>query len=166
MKVFHSISILSKYYIISFTNLAVCFGIISLIDVNFVDQIFFLTAFVWHFSLQTPGLREKVMTNHHKLSFLAVVVRLNHYLQIFINIKKLPYASSFIRAISPALFTFLLFILGGHGNIILTLLGSLCFEVVYVIVKKKTDFFGVSPLVHTGDQDTPPAIQNVKKNHE
>ena len=166
MKVFHSLSILSKYYIISFTNLAVCFGIISLINVNFVDQIFFLTAFVWHFSLQTPGLREKVMTNHHKLSFLAVVVRLNHYLQIFINIKKLPYASSFIRAISPALFTFLLFILGGHGNIILTLLGSLCFEVVYVIVKKKTDFFGVNPLVHTGDQDTPPAIPNVKKNLE
>ena len=151
---------------ISFANLAFCFAIVSLIDSNFVDQIFFLTAFVWHFALQTPGLREKVMTNHHKLSFLAVIVRLNHYLQIFINIKRLPYASSFIRAISPVLFTFLLFILGGHGNILFTLIGSFCFEVVYVYVKNKTDFFGVSPLAHTSAQDTPPVIPNVEKTHE
>lgn len=166
MKAWNKLSILSKYYIISFVNLGICFGVVYLIASDFVDQIFFLTAFVWHFSLQTPGLREKVMTNHHKLSFLAVVVRLNHYLQIFINIKRLPYAPSFVRAISPALFTFLLFILGGHGNIIFTLLGSFCFEVVYVLVKKKSDVFGVSPLAHTGDQDTPPVIPNVEKNHE
>lgn len=166
MKAWNKLSVLSKYYLISFATLAVCFGIIVLIDFNFIDQIFFLTAFVWHFSLQTPGLREKVMTNHHKLSFLAVIVRLNHYLQIFINVKRLPYASSFIRAISPVLFTFLLFILGGHGNILFTLIGSFCFEVVYVYAKKNTGFFGVSPLVHTSDQDTPPVIPNEEKNHE
>ncbi len=166
MKAWNKLSILSKYYIISFVNLGLCFGVVYLGGSNFVDQIFFLTAFVWHFSLQTPGLREKVMTNHHKLSFLAVVVRLNHYLQIFINIKRLPYASSFIRAISPALFTFLLFILGGQGNIVFTLLGSFCFEVVYVLVKKKTNAFGVNPLMHTNDQDTPPVIPNVEKTHE
>lgn len=166
MKAWNKLSILSKYYIISFLNLGLCFGVVYLIGSHFVDQIFFLTAFVWHFSLQTPGLREKVMTNHHKLSFLAVVVRLNHYLQIFINIKRLPYASSFIRAISPALFTFLLFILGGQGNIVFTLLGSLCFEVVYVLVKKKTNVFGVSPLEHINDQDILPTIPSVEKNHE
>lgn len=166
MKVWDKLSILSKYYIISFVNLGICFGVIYLIGSHFVDQIFFLTAFVWHFSLQTPGLREKVMTNHHKLSFLAVVVRLNHYLQLFINIKRLPYASSLIRAISPVLFTFLLFILGGHGNIIFTLLGSLCFEVVYVFLKNKTDVFGVSLLKHINDQDIPPVIPNVEKTHE
>jgi hypothetical protein len=166
MKAWNKLSILSKYYIVSFANLAVWYGLISLIGVYFVDQIFFLTAFVWHFALQTPGLREKVMTNHHKLSFLAVIVRLNHYLQIFINIKRLPYASSFIRAISPVLFTLLLFLLGGHGNVLFTLIGSFCFEVVYVYVKKRTDFFGVSPLAHTGGPDTPPTIPNVEKTHE
>lgn len=166
MKAWDKLSILSKYYIISFLNLGICFGIIYLAGINFLDQVFFLTAFVWHFSLQTPGLKERVMTNHHKLSFLAVVVRVNHYLQIFIHAKHLPNASSVIRAISPALFTFLLFILGGHGNILFTLLGSFCFEVVYVLVKKKTSMFGVNPLMHTNDQDTPPAIPNVEKTHE
>ena len=166
MKVWDKLSVLSKYYIFSFVNLGICYGIIYLIDIHFVDQIFFLTAFVWHFSLQTPGLKEKVMTNHHKLSFLAVVVRLNYYLQLFINIKRLPYASSLIRAISPALFTLLLFILGGQGNIIFTLLGSLCFEVIYMLVKKNTDVFGVNPLGNTIGLDTPPTIPNVEKTHE
>ena len=163
MKIWKKLSILSKYYIITFTNLGIFFGIVYLSDTHFVNQIFFLTAYVWHFALQTPGLREKVMTNHHKLSFLAMVVRLNHYLQIFINAKRLPYASSFIRAISPASFTFLLFILGGQGNIIFTFLGSLCFEVIYVLVKKKTNYFGVSLLKNINDQGTPPTIPNVEK---
>ena len=166
MKAWDKLSILAKYYIISFVNLGMCFGVIYLVGTHFVNQIFFLTAFVWHFALQTPGLKEKVMTNHHKLSFLAVVVRLNYYLQLFINIKRLPYASSLIRAISPALFTLLLFILGGQGNIIFTLLGSLCFEVIYMLVKKNTDVFGVNPLGNTIGLDTPPTIPNVEKTHE
>lgn len=166
MKIWNKLSILARYYIISFVTLAICFGVISLIGSNFADQVFFLTAFVWHFSLQTPGLKEKVMTNHHKLSFLAIVVRANHYMQLFIKADRLPYASSFIRAISPALFTFLLFILGGQGNIFYTLLGSFCFEVIYVWVKKKTDWFGVSPLLRKDDLDTPPAIPSEEKTHE
>jgi hypothetical protein len=137
MKIWNRLSVLARYYLISFLNLSVCSAILLIIDVEFINIIFFLTAFIWHFALQTPGLKDKVMTNHHKLSFLAVVVRLNHYLQIFINLKKVPYASSFIRALSPAMFTFLLFILGGAGNILFTLAGSIAFEVVYLIAKKK-----------------------------
>jgi hypothetical protein len=161
MKVWNKLSILAKYYLISFINLGLCSAILLVINVEFINLIFFLTAFVWHFALQTPGLKEKVMTNHHRLSFLAVVVRVNHYLQVFINLKNIPYATSFIRAISPAMFIFLLFILGGSGNILFTLLGSFCFEVVYVIVKKKS-----SPLVHISDLDIPPAIPTVEKSHE
>lgn len=166
MKRWNKLSILSKYYIVSFANLGICFGVVYLVGSSFVDQIFFLTAFVWHFSLQTPGLQEKVMTNHHKLSFLSVVVRLNYYLQIFINIKRLKYASSFIRAVSPALFTILLFMLGGQGNIVYTVLGSFCFELVYILVKNKTDFFGINPLKYIAGQDTPPAIPSAEKTHE
>lgn len=157
MKIWNKLSIYAKYYLISLVNLGVCWGILTLLQIEFINVIFFLTAFVWHFALLTPDLKEKVMTNHHRLSFLAVVVRVNYYLQIFINTKKIPYVSSFVRALSPVMFTFLLFILGGTGNILFTLLGSFCFEVVYLIAKKKKEVINL---------DTPPAIPTPEKTLE
>ena len=167
MNLANKLSLHSKYYLISFFNLGICWGILTLLNIDFLNVIFFLTAFVWHFALVTPGLKEKVMTHHHRLSFLAVVVRLNHYLQLFINLKKLPFSSSFIRALSPAMFTFLLFIVGGGGNLIFTLLGSVCFEVIYLIVKNKTELLvEISPSEHISGLSTPPVTPNEEKIHE
>ena len=161
----------AKFYAFSFLSAGIIWGILTLCQVEFVNQIFFLTAFVWHFALLTPGLKEKVMTKHHKLSFLAIIVRFNHYLQVFINLKRLPFASSFIRALSPALFTFLLFIVGGNGNILFTFLGSFCFEAIYLILKNKTNYLAetnvtIIPLERTVDLDTPPAIPSEEKSLE
>lgn len=166
MKVWNKLSILARYYLISFINLSLWSRVLLLLNVEFINMIFFLTAFIWHFALQTPGLKEKVMTNHHRLSFLAVVVRMNHYLQIFINLKKVPFASSFIRTLSPAMFIFLLFILGGSGNILFAFLGSFCFEVVYLVYKKQTSDLILGSLVNTVETDTPPMIPNTENHRD
>ena len=158
-----------KFYAVSFSTAAAFWGLLLLCQVEFSNIIYFLTAYIWHMALLTPGLKDTVMTNHHKLSFLAVVVRGNHYLQMFINLKRLPFASSFIRAISPALFTFILFLVGGYGSILFTLLGSLCYEVIYLLVKNKTRLYDsqvFNPLAHINDLDTPPVIPNEEKSHE
>ncbi len=158
-----------KFYAVSFSTAMLFWGILALSQVEFINIVFFLTAYVWHMALLTPGLKEDVMTKHHKLSFLAIIVRGNHYLQIFINLKRLPFASSFIRAISPALFTFLLFLVGGNGSMIFTLIGSLMYEVIYQVVKNKTHLFEaavISPLMRINDQDIPPVIPNAENDHE
>ncbi len=158
-----------KFYAVSFSTAAIFWGILALCQVEFINIIFFLTAYIWHMALLTPGLKDTVMTKHHKLSFLAIIVRGNHYLQMFINLKRVPFSSSFIRAISPALFTFLLFLVGGNGSILFTLLGSFFYEVIYLIVKNKTKLYEsptFNPLAHINDLDTPPASPNVEKSHE
>ncbi|AUN99817.1 hypothetical protein DOM21_01685 [Bacteriovorax stolpii] len=166
MKLWEKLSAKARYYIISFTNLAICWGILYLLNLDFLNIIFFLTAFTWHFALLTPGLKEQILTSNNRFSFLAVVVRSNHYLQMFINLKRVPYASSFIRAISPVIFTLLLFMVGGKGNLLFTLLGSLCFEVVYLFSKKKRDELPPIPSEHTDAQETAPESQHVKKSLE
>ncbi len=167
MKMWQKLSAKARYYIISFLNLAVCWGVLYLLNLEFLDIIFFLTAFIWHFALATPGLKEQVLTSSNRYSFLAVVVRVNHYLQIFINLKKIPFSSSLIRAISPAIFTLLLFIVGGRGNILFTLLGSFCFEVVYVMTKKQVSGGeGVIPSVRTSAPGIDPGSQHAEKSHE
>lgn len=163
------LALTTKFYALSLFAAAVFWILLSLCQIEFVNIIFFMTAYIWHFALLTPGLKEQVMTKHHKLSFLSIIVRGNHYLQVFINLKRLPYSSSFIRTISPVLFTFLLFLLGGTGSILFTLLGSLCFEVIYLVIKKKTKIYDVpefNPLAHINDLNIPPAIPNEEKSRE
>ena len=93
------VSPLSRYYFFSFITLAVIWLVLSLFNVNFLDIVFFVTAFVWHFSLLAPGLKEKVLATNQKYSFISVMVRVNHYLQLFINLKKVPHSSAFVRAV-------------------------------------------------------------------
>lgn len=166
MKLWEKLTPKARYYIISFSNLAVCWGILYLLNLDFLNIIFFLTAFTWHFALLTPGLKEQILTSNNRFSFLAVVVRSNHYLQMFINLKRVPYASSIIRAISPVIFTLLLFMVGGKGNILFTLLGSFCFEAVYLVSKRKKDELPPIPSEHTDAQETAPESQHVKKRLE
>ena len=159
------VSALSRYYFFSFVTLAIIWLVLSLMDVNFLDIVFFVTAFVWHFSLLAPGLKEKILATNQKYSFISVMVRVNHYLQLFINLKKVPHSSAFVRAISPFLFCLFLLVFGGCGNLLFTLLGSLCFEILYLVIRK---YIGEapSPLLHTDGPEIPPTIQHEEKTLE
>jgi hypothetical protein len=154
----------TRYYFFSFVGFLILWFLLIFLAVQFVNLIFFMTAYVWHFALLAPGLREKVLASKQKYSFLSVMIRVNYYLQLFIIIKRLPYSTSIIRAISPFIFTLILLVFGGNGNLLFTLIGSLCFEVIYHLVKP---FLGqINPSLNKVDQDIPPAIPNEEKNHE
>ena len=159
------VSALSRYYFFSFIGLVLIWLLLALLNVNFLDIVFFVTAFVWHFSLLAPGLKEKVLATNQKYSFITVMVRVNHYLQLFINLKKIPHSSAFIRAISPFLFCLFLLVFGGSGNLLFTLLGSACFEVLYLVIRR---FLGetFSPLLHTDGPEIPPTIPHEEKTLE
>jgi hypothetical protein len=82
-----------------------------------------------------PDMRDKVLNGKIKYSFLGITVRVNHYLQLFLPVQKIPYGASFVRAISPLLFSFILLVAGGTGNLLFTLLGSFVFELIYLVSK-------------------------------
>lgn len=162
-----SFSLITKFYFFYLILLIMSWGILSLLGFEFFNIIFFITAFVWHFTLTLPGLRDKVLTRYHRLSFLSVVVRLNHYLQIFINLKSNKYASSIIRSISPLLFNLLIYLIGGYESIFFTLLGSFVFEFSFLFLYKKIiDREILTPLVDTKTEEIPPMIPTEESSHE
>ncbi|MFA6236954.1 MAG: hypothetical protein WC635_06465 [Bacteriovorax sp.] len=154
------LSELSQYYILSMFSFFIWWSALYLFDVEFINILFFMTAFVWHFALLTPGLKEKMLTKKQRFSFINVVVRINYYLQLFIKIKKVSFGPSIVRAISPVLFTLLLVIAGGSGNILFTILGSASFEVAHYLLSKKIT--SVPP----DDSGIPPAIPSAESFHE
>ena len=141
-KLWNKLSLLSRYYIVTGLTFVVVWSVFSLLEIEFVDNLFFTTTYIWHFSLATPGLREKVMASSHKMSFISLVVRVNYYLQLFIRFEKIPYRPSLIRAFSPLLFILLLKVIGGRGNILFGLMSSLIFESVYLYADKRNHFHG------------------------
>lgn len=159
-KYWEKLSILSRYYLVSMIVFFICWSILWLIKVEYIDNLFFTTSFVWHFTLLTPGLKEKMLIQKQRFSFISVVVRVNYYLQLFIKIDKYAFGPSIIRAISPLVFTCLLLIVGGSGNIFFTLLGSFCFEIVHFLLNKKVTS------VQINDIETPTTFQNAENSHE
>lgn len=154
------LSNLARYYLFSMVSFFICWTFFVLLKIEFINTLFFMTSYIWHFTLLTPGLKEKMLTKKQHYSFINMVVRTNYYLQLFIKIEKVPFRSSLIRALSPLLFTFLLMMVGGSGNVFFTLLGSFCFEWTYYLLNKKFT---------SGQQDaaeTPPAIPNAENSHE
>lgn len=127
---------LTKYYITFFLSALFLWSAMSYFQIEFPNILFFFTAYVWHFALLAPGLKEKVFRGAPRFSFLTIVIKMNYYLQLFIHFKKFPFLSSFVRALSPFLFTLLLFVVGGSGNIAFTCFGSLTFELIYFFAKK------------------------------
>ena len=134
----------------------------KILTLEFVNTLFFSTAFIWHFTLLTPGLREKTLLNKNKYSFLSIVVKINYYLQLFIRIEKFSFGPSLVRAIMPLLFTCFLIVMGGSGNVLFSLLGSLCFECVFYFCKSSKKIISVQP----NDLEIPPVIPPVKNGHE
>jgi hypothetical protein len=159
-KIWDRLSILARYYIVSMISFFICWSFFAFFNVEFINTLFFMMSYVWHFTLLTPGLKEKMLTKRQRFSFINVVVRTNYYLQLFIKIKKVPFGPSIVRALSPLIFTLILMILGGSGNILFTLLGSVCFEGTHYFLSKKTTS------VLQDDSEIPPAIPTAENSHE
>ena len=164
-KIWQHQSILTRYYLKSMSCFFLFWGLFVFFKTEFIDTLFFAMAFVWHFALMTPGLKEQMLTGRQKFSFLSIVVRINYYLQLFIKINKISFGSSIIRALSPFAFTFALMVVGGNGNIIFTLLGSVAFELTYYLMNKKKEVAEVIS-AQPSDRETPPTIPNAENFHE
>lgn len=157
------LSPLAQYYVKYIFCFLVVFGLLNLIGIYYNDQMFFTVTYIWHFTLMTPGLKEKMLTKKQRFSFLNVIVRINYYLQLFIKTEKVPFGlgPSLVRAISPLLFIFVLKVVGGNGNMIFALLGCTIFEAVYLFSDRKQTI-SAPP----GDPETPPEIPTAEISRE
>lgn len=158
--IWNKLSILSRYYIISMLSFFIWWAVLYGLKIEFINILFFMTSFVWHFTLLTPGLKEKMLVKKQRFSFINVVVRVNYYLQLFIKIKKLEFGPSIIRALSPLFFTLVLVIAGGSGNVLFTMMGSIAFETAHYLMNKRITS------VRPDDSEIPPAIPSAESSRE
>lgn len=158
--VWGKLSPLAQYYSITMFSFFIWWTVLYFLKIEFINILFFITSFVWHFTLLTPGLKEKMLTQKQRFSFINVVVRINYYLQLFIKIKKTEFGPSIVRALSPLIFTSLLVIAGGSGNVIFTIMGSIAFEAAHYLMTKKTT--STPP----DDSEIPPTIPSAENSHE
>jgi hypothetical protein len=151
---------LSRYYIKSMLSFLLFWIILVVLKIDYLNIVFFILTYIWHFTLLTPGLKEKMLVRKQRFSFLNVIIRINYYLQLFIKIKNVPFGPALVRSISPLLFIFILMTAGGNGNFIFAVLGSFSFEMSYYLTNRK--IISTPP----NDQEMPPAIPNAESFHE
>lgn len=139
-------SALTRYYLIYLIEIVLIWGVMSLVGIDFYFIIFLMVGFVWPMTLMTPRLKDKVYQTGGRFSFLTVVYKLNHFLQMLINKKNIWYVSSLIRLISPLLFIVLVNIFGGNGEFLPIFIGWFLFEVSHFGFKRFYQEKEISPL--------------------
>ena len=94
-------------------------------------------------AIVTPGLEERSSEGRYRFSFLRFVITINNYLKQLLS-KWLP--KYLIRTISPLLFSFSLSLITSDGYFVLSIVGSLSFELIYYFSKEylvKEKFFRI-----------------------
>lgn len=134
MKLLKTLENRSLYYFVSLFMAIVYWLLLTLIDLDFVNIVFFLLAYIWNFSLLVPGALEYAFKSKSKLSLYVIAIKFNYYLSLFTKKYEFKFHNSIVRSISPALFTLLLLLIGGSGNVLFALLGSLIFEVTNLFI--------------------------------
>ncbi len=163
MKLFwNKLSPLAQYYVKYISSFFVFFGLLNLLNVIYNNQLFFMVGYIWHFTLMTPGVKEKMLIKKQRFSFLNIIVRVNYYLQLFIKSNRIPFGlgPAMVRSIAPLLFIFFLLVVGGSGNFLFAVFGCAAFEAVHFFFDRKTT--SMPP----GDPETPPAIPNAEISRE
>ena len=155
------LSELSRYYLINFGSIIILWTFLLLIDIDVINITFFILGFIWHFALLAPGIKEKILTHKNRFSFLTIAIKTNYYLQMFIPVEKIPYGPSIVRAISPFIFSSILFVVGASGNLLFPLMGSACFEIIYLFTHRK-----IKIKEHKDDPEIPPVIPSEESVHE
>jgi len=163
MKVFwNKLSPLAQYYVKYISSFFVFFGFLNLLNVFYNNQLFFMVGYIWHFTLMTPGMKEKMLIKKQRFSFLNIIVRVNYYLQLFIKTSKVPFGigPALVRSIAPLLFIFFLLVVGGNGNFLFAVFGCAAFETVYYFFDRK--IISMPP----SDPETPPEIPTAEISRE
>ncbi len=137
MSFFNNLSNVSRYYFLTLVLLILLWLFFLLFNLNYAYFCFFTLSFIWHFTLMMPGLKQQVMSRYHKLSFLSVIIRLDHYLHLFLPTQGNVFLSTVVRAISPNVFAIVLSSFSNNVSYVATLLGSFVFELYFYFLKKK-----------------------------
>jgi len=119
-----------------------------LVGVFFINQLFFLTCFIWPLTIMSPGVFERISDVRYKYSFLGIMFKTYQRID---NLNDKDYFRYFSRNIFPLAFTFVIFLVSSPSNFGFAILGTVGFELYYKFVIKRWDIFNEA---NSNDQGT------------
>ena len=109
---------------------------IDLLDFGFLNQLFFMMAFFWPFTMQYPGLHEKVQINKYRFSTLRLFFFFDSLFTRFLKQDSPKALQIVLRGLAPIILLIAAKITSGTGNILFIFLGFIVFEICHFFVQK------------------------------
>ncbi|MCO4792531.1 MAG: hypothetical protein KC493_02370 [Bacteriovoracaceae bacterium] len=110
-----------------------------LIDVfrfGFLNQLFFMLAFFWPFTMLYPGLHEKVQRIKYRFSTLRLFFLYNSIFMRFAKVDSSKGKIIFLRGCAPISLLLISYLTAQSGNIIFIFAGFCLFEICHYFVQK------------------------------
>jgi hypothetical protein len=109
---------------------------IDLLGFGFLNQLFFMMAFFWPFTMQYPGLHEKVQINKYRFSTMRLFFFFDSLFTRFSKPESPKALQIVLRGLAPILLLVTAKIASGTGNILFIFLGFIVFEICHYTVQK------------------------------
>lgn len=109
---------------------------IDLLKFGFLNQLFFMMAFFWPFTMQYPGLHDKVQENKYRFSTMRLFFFFDSLFARFAKEDSPQFLKIVLRGLPPVILLTTARILSGAGNIVFILLGFVLFEFCHFFVQK------------------------------
>lgn len=110
--------------------------LIDFLGGGFLNQLFFMVACFWPFTMLYPGLNEKVMSRKYRFSTMRLFFWYNSLFAGFVK-KESPYGLKILfRGLPPVTLLLLAHLTSGAGNLLFVFGGFFLFELCHYFVHK------------------------------
>lgn len=137
MKIINIEKPILRFYLVGFIPILFVYIIFELLNVSYMNFLYFTVSYCWNYSLRSPGIRERVATLAYRFTFIKFTNNLDDLLTKPKICERNNYIKLLFRSFAPLSFICLIFILTGDGNFLFCLFGVVLFESVFEIAVRK-----------------------------
>ncbi len=109
---------------------------IDLLKFGFLNQLFFMMAFFWPFTMLYPGLSDKTQQNKYRFSAMRLFFFFDSLFTRFIKPDSPLIVHSILRGLAPITLLVVAKLGSGTGNIAFIFLGFITFEICHYVVQR------------------------------
>ncbi|EQC48248.1 hypothetical protein M899_3288 [Bacteriovorax sp. BSW11_IV] len=128
---------LNKYYLRGLAPFALLVLVIELTPMDIMARFFIYIGYIWPYSIETPGLKERIQNPKYRFSFMRLVFNLDHFLGEF-SLKLSPNHGEKIKmALAPFIYCSLMSFVASDVAPFYCLIGSLLYLALFEFLYKR-----------------------------
>lgn len=128
---------LNRYYLKGLVPFLLLVLIVELIPLDIMARFFIYIGYIWPYSIETPGLKEKIQNPKYRFSFMRLVFNLDYFLGEFSSKLSPAHGTKIKMALAPFIYCSIMSFVVSDVAPFYCLIGSLLYLALFEFLYKR-----------------------------